>query len=75
LKDWPIVLPSRADQSHVVERLQGIETIVKQLQVEMLRAETRQHALRKALLGAAFSGQLAGRSSVKMDQIKAMAGV
>jgi len=63
-----------ADQRNAVARSAEVETAIERLTAEVDAAVTRGHRLRRSLLGAAFSGQLTGRTS-DMEMVKEMAGV
>jgi len=69
------VLVPRVDtarQRHAVERFREQDRAAKRLAVEVRMAETRTAALRRAMLAAAFSGRLTGRSS-DLDRVEEMA--
>lgn len=74
LKPIEFPIPSLEEQSRLVglarERMDGSSRIEQQVAA----VASRETALRRALLGAAFSGRLTGRAS-DMDLVEEMAGV
>jgi type I restriction enzyme S subunit len=65
-KDLTVVrvpVPSLADQQRITAAVRESRDALSQLSVEVGRAITRSSALRRSLLGAAFSGRLTGAAS------------
>jgi type I restriction enzyme S subunit len=65
IKLMPIPVPPRRDQAAIVLRLQALADAGTTLQNDLRRAHARGNALRRSLLGAAFSGQLTPASSLE----------
>jgi type I restriction enzyme S subunit len=69
-----IPCPSLRDQDRLLAKLEGDEWSNVSLTLSLEAARTRTAGLRRALLAAAFSGRLTGRSSV-MEMVEERAGV
>ncbi|MCT9821122.1 restriction endonuclease subunit S [Microbacterium sp. W1N] len=72
LKATPLILPSLAEQDAIIARIGEVAHGAAALIDSVSRAHRRSHALRRALLAAAFSGQLAGVAS-DSDRIEELA--
>lgn len=70
----PVPVLDHRGQAEVVSRVTEVEEAKLQLILEMQTAHRRAVALRKALLGAAFSGRLAAGGR-ELDHAKELAGV
>jgi type I restriction enzyme S subunit len=69
LRAWPIRLPSLVAQAEAVSSAQTMRQSVLRVEAAVDYAQRKQAVLRQALLGAALSGRLNGRTS-KLDLLE-----
>ncbi|MFZ2501454.1 MAG: restriction endonuclease subunit S, partial [Nocardioides sp.] len=61
IQRFPIPIPPLATQRRIVQAWDGVRSAAARLDDELARASTRSASLRRALLTAAFSGELSAR--------------
>src|SRR5699024_6216948 len=74
IRRMPVILPPRGAAAELVETLRDRLAAVARQEDEVAAAEGRSRALRRAILAAAFSGKLTGKSS-DVDVIEELAVV
>jgi len=72
IKRMPVPLPSTARQAELLGELAAVQEGAERVQRQVDAARTRSASFRRALLSAAFSGQLTGRAS-DSDRIEELA--
>jgi type I restriction enzyme S subunit len=74
IRKFPFLLPEPAVQIAIAKQVRAQIESTGRVERDITLASTRSRSLRRALLGAAFSGRLTGRAA-DMEMVEEMAGV